>query len=287
MLTVLLLLFVCPATGLTRADAKWEVLLASDATVDEAYAARELSGFLGNASGLAVPTAKQRSPNPGTVTFAVGYGAATSVGLAPATLEGMGNESYRVTSNASGLVPGCVAVTGGRLARRGALYAVYHLLGHLGFRFFAPDETAVPSAAALMLAVAVPVDVRFMPAMELRSLESFETNGGGAPRQLWPLRNRVNGQGGQPAGGTVQYAEPPGSVHTSYGLLYSDDGAGEQRTPPPDLYKEHPEWFWPQDDPSKYGTVRTGISKYFKASTSFCQTVPYGRVRTSLSGGVR
>ena len=252
MLTAALLLFVCPATGLTRTDPKWEVLLV-DATADEAYAALELSSFLGNASGLAVPTVSKKAAAAGTLTFAVGYSAATSVGLAPSALEGMGNESYRVTSNASGLVPGCLAVTGGRFARRGTLYAVYHLLGHLGFRFFAPDETVVPAAAALMLAVAVPVDVRFTPAMERRSLESFETNGGGAPRQLWPLRNRVNGAGGQPAGGAVQYAAPPGSVHTSYGLLYSDGGAGEQRTPPPDLYKKHPEWFWPRDDPSKYG----------------------------------
>jgi hypothetical protein len=67
-------------------------------------------------------------------------------------------------------------------------------------------------------------------------METFETNGGGDPSHIWALRSHNDDCIGQPAGGCMMYAEPPGSVHTSYGLL----GATDQRKPPPDLFKTHP-----------------------------------------------
>ena len=87
--------------------------------------------------------------------------------------------------------------------------------------------------------------------MELRSLETFETNGGGDPSHRWATRNRVNGCEGQPAGGCVTYAGP-GSVHTSY-LLLGANATDGGRKPPAGLYKSNPEWFWPRDSPDEYG----------------------------------
>ncbi len=98
-------LVITTAVYLTIADGvKWEVLLAPDSTVDEAFAAQELSQFLTNASGSLVPTVDKRNTG-AALTFAVGYEAATSVGLPPSELQGLGNESYIVTSNATGVAP--------------------------------------------------------------------------------------------------------------------------------------------------------------------------------------
>ena len=130
-----------------------------------------------------------------------------------------------VSSNATGLAAGCIAITGGKAARRGALYGVYHLLNAWGFRFFAPTETVAPSAAAIAAAAGLPIDVRYGPKMELRTAETYETNGGGDPEHTWQLRSRGNECDDLPAGGCMVYAAPPGSVHTSYNLLA--DGAGE------------------------------------------------------------
>eukprot|EP01048_Picozoa_sp_COSAG05_P001539 COSAG05_NODE_52_length_23775_cov_49.471110_14_plen_340_part_00 len=258
---ILLLATAAAAAAADIPAAKWEVFLAPGATADEDFAAQELSGFLSNASGATVDVVKAKGS--ASLTFAVGYGAATTVGLVPSSLEGLGNESFIVSSNASGLVAGCVAISGGNHARRGALYGVYHLLETLGFRFFAPTETVVPSAAALSSAIHIPIDAKFEPPMEFRTMESFETNGGGDPsaypanlgkyrkQGLWGMRNRANGD-------TILYASPPGSVHTSYGLLYPEGKEGPQRAPPPDIFKAHPEWFsqhWSKASPDSYGQL--------------------------------
>ena len=41
---------------------------------------------------------------------------------------------------------------------------------------------------------------------------------------------------------SVVTATPPGSVHTSYTILGSN--ISNSRSPPPDLFRDHNEWFW-------------------------------------------
>ena len=218
------------------------IFLAQDATADESFAAAELAGWLGNATAgkpLKVATAAPPSGGASTITLAVGYGAATAVGLPAESLEGLGNESFVVSSNATGLAKGSIAISGGKHARRGALYGAYHLLNAWGFRFYAPEETVVPTAATIMAVATNQINTTYGPLMELRSLESYETNGGDdQSNHSWELRNRGNGCDGQPSGGCMVYAYPPGSVHTSYLLFGSSDG----RTPPADILKAHPSW---------------------------------------------
>ena len=118
----------------SSAAASLAIFLAPGSTADETHAAQELAGFLGNAT-VGVPlkisttppsssSAQHRSSTSahgGVITLAVGYGAATAVGLPPAWLEGLGNESFVVSSNATGLsAPGIIAVSGGKGARRGS-----------------------------------------------------------------------------------------------------------------------------------------------------------------------
>ncbi len=234
--------FAVAATGTTNATAhaashsdSWEILLLGSATPDERFAATELSELLGNATGTAVSIVDTKRDS-STLTLAVGYDAVAAVGLPTSLLDGLGNESWVVTSNATGLASRCIAISGGKSARRGAIYGVYGLLKRWGFQFFAPTETIVPSADALAASASASVDMTFTPAMELRSMETFETNGGGDPSGLWAVRNHQNDCLNQPAGGCVQYATPPGSVHTSYTIL----GSGDGRKPPPDLFKSNP-----------------------------------------------
>ena len=146
-----------------------QVYLAASSTADEAFAAQELSELLGNATGSAVAVGSSKASS--GLTLAVGYGAATAVGLPSSALDNLGNESFVVTSNASGVSSGCIAISGGQKARRGALYGVYHLLDAWGFRFFAPNATVMPTAAAIAAAAALPIDAHYGPHMELRSRE--------------------------------------------------------------------------------------------------------------------
>ena len=78
------------AAGLRAGEysSRLQVLLHADATPDEGFAARELAGFLANASGNSVPVVAARGSSSASLTFAVGYGAATSVGLPAASLAG-------------------------------------------------------------------------------------------------------------------------------------------------------------------------------------------------------
>ena len=149
-----------------------QVYLAASSTADEAFAAQELSELLGNATGSAVAVGSSKASS--GLTLAVGYGAATAVGLHSSALENLGNESFVVTSNASGVSSGCIAISGGQKARRGALYGVYHLLDAWGFRFFAPNATVMPTAGAIAAAAALPIDAHYGPPMELRSRRSEE-----------------------------------------------------------------------------------------------------------------
>lgn len=196
--------------GISPPPSPFEVFLAPDATADERFAATELANWLGNAttgSPLKISAAPPAAEAAAGTTLAVGYGAAMAVGMPPGSLMGLGNESFVVSSNTSGLSKGCIVVSGGNRARRGALYGVYHLLKAWGFRFYAPTETIVPMAEAVKAAAALPINATYGPAMELRSLESFETNGGGdqSRNHTWQLRNHGNLCVGHMPGGA-----PPG-----------------------------------------------------------------------------
>ena len=120
---------------------------------------------------------------------------------------------------------------------------------HLGFRFFAPNATSVPSPAVIAQAAAAPVDITFVPTMELRTLESYET-ATEVPARVWSgnkewmAHNGENGCNGQ-VGGCVVYATPPGSCHTSYNILGGVTGSVK---PPPALFQKHRSWFWPRDN---------------------------------------
>jgi hypothetical protein len=233
-----------------QAAQQFSVFLAPTHSSIEQTAAWQMAALLANATGTVVPVTPQ--PRGRGLTLCVGYAAAVSsvCGLRAAELHGLGNESFVVSSNSSsGVKPGFVAISGGNGSQRGTLYATNHYMRHLGFCFFAPNATSVPSPAAITQAAAAPVGITFVPTMELRTLESYET-ATEVPARVWSgnkewmAHNGENGCNGQ-VGGCVVYATPPGSCHTSYNILGGVTGSAK---PPPALFQKHRSWFWPRDN---------------------------------------
>lgn len=82
------------------------------------------------------------------VQIAVGYDAALKVGVLPSTLAKLGLEGHAVVS--TGLAKNVrVALSGGPKGLRGTIYAAYSYLEAVGFRFYARDDTLVPSLSRL------------------------------------------------------------------------------------------------------------------------------------------
>ena len=261
------------------------VFLAPSHSPIEQTAAWQMAALLANATGTAVPVTPE--PRGRGLTVCVGYGAATSAscGLRATKLRDLGNESFVVSSNSStGVKPGFIAISGGQGSLRGTLYATNHYLRHLGFRFFAPNATSIPSPAAIARAAAAAVDLTFVPRMELRTLESYETNGNQQRGQIdignleWMARNGENGCNGQ-VGGCMVYANPPGSCHTSYNIL---GGATGSLKPPPALFQKHREWFWPRDDGDVYGqlcwTNRSLVAFVIQQAKTFLREQPAANI---------
>ena len=217
--------------------------------------------------------------------IAVGYGAATSLGLSPATIgaAALGLEGYMVvlhggscgSQQAGGKVarcqipPGSVVLTGAENAPRGALYAVVHFLEGLGVQYLATDAVHLPDRLSATLPPSI--GAQFVPEIEYREL--FEWQSQLSPeydvqhhlnhRLLTPPISGINAlvaANDAAHGGTIDYATPPGMVHTSYALLSCTPGGSPTdpscggMAPPASLWKTHRGFFWPQDKPT-YGQL--------------------------------
>ena len=260
------------------ADAAGFVLvLASNSTAAEQHAAAQVVSILGAALGASVPTVptcgQQRGagagagagPAPQPRCLGIGRGAALELGMQATDLAALGAEGYAISSNLS--VPGALAASGGVGSERGSSYAATALLKHLGWRFYAPDETHTPDHAEIVAAATVPIEERRTPALIWRSVESYETNGAdphqtpptGTAAQMdanyvWSLRQHNNGHDGVNCGGKCgSFPMWAGaSAHTSYTLLGE---TGAARSPPLAVWTSHREWFWPRTDPKAYGQL--------------------------------
>lgn len=237
------------------------ILVGHDATVQEHYAAQELSHGIANLTGLARPAVhidmegappRSRSPTP---EIAVGPSAAARFGISPADLDitALGTEGFVATSNRTAVLRtsiGSYVLTGAPNATHGTLYAIYHLLHELGLRFLAHDAISVPRTCPDALPT---IDDTVLAALEFRNMDGWgmQTHPTHAVR-LWQNAQglRLGGSAQETVVPSKVYASPPGGVHTSYNLL----GAGGARTPPAELFATHPEWFWPRNA-SVYGQL--------------------------------
>ena len=194
--------------------------------------------------------------------IAVGWDAARALGAQTAALDGLSDDGYRLISNAHGVPPGSLVVSGARGdQRRGTLFAVYDFLRLLGCEFYAPDLSMGEEMPATPIVIPQPLDVRYEPQLEYRDTVQWAASG-----PLHPLPNGTLGTASAWAGklgynGPNAFAAVPapsrmavtyagGFVHTSYALLETCNKSVFKRcgsAPPPDLFRTHPEWFSSMD----------------------------------------
>ena len=235
------------------------ITTALDASPSERHAASDLAATLNNISGAArafrvVAATRQRAIT--TPQIAVGFGAATVLGVPPPDLKGLGLEGFvaRIFTGTSYAPAGSVALSGGFGAPRGVLYAVNDFLQALGVHRLAQDTTVLPAA----LPVALPPlrQTAFIPKLEYRQQYEFATNQPTQPAVDLAVQGlglnavSVQGHGGNIGvqacrslapppncsalddahGGGVLFAPNPGLTHTSLILV------------PPTIYNEtHPD----------------------------------------------
>ena len=154
------------------------VAVAPGATAIESRAARELAYFVGRlvaAPGplpVVAPAAAHGKPQLGVGPAAAAALGVTAIDLSFTTL---GLEGFLATSNRTALLAstGSYALSGALgagNASTGTLYAVHHLLRHLGIRFYAWDELYVPPPAPWATPPPA-LDLAFVPSFEYRDVE--------------------------------------------------------------------------------------------------------------------
>jgi hypothetical protein len=206
----------------------YTITIASNATAQELYAAHDLAKWLSNMTGLAFTTTNsQQAIKESAPQLAVGPDAALAIGaVSEQQLRQMTEDEVLVTSK---VVPN-IAMTGGRGRKRGTIYAVVRFLHHIGFRWYAPDETLIPN---LNRSSPVPtVDEFYRPVLEQRDHDERSTR---SDAQWW-IHNYVNGYSclecpTDNEGGHFQYV-PGYEVHTYYKLV-----------PPDKYFRIHPHWY--------------------------------------------
>ena len=221
------------------------IVVADDASEAEVWTAGKLADLLRLPMG-----------NVGMVTIAaqiaVGHGAATALGVPPAALASLSDDSYLVSTTAQGVPRGSVAIASSARSARGTMYGAFAFLRALGFEFFAEGATRVPNP----LPTALPaIDTIYHPSYESRNLVMASQGiGSNSNRQQFPTGNCLavaeakgwrggacQGRNGTswwrpgrnlsaalqlngdfsfgPVGGYLSPADPPGFVATAFSLL--------------------------------------------------------------------
>jgi len=228
-----------------------------NASAPELTAARRLQRYLAQISGGDVPLHRSGSSH-GASHFAVGYFATLAAGVDVAALDGLGDDDFVVSSNRSAaLRAGSVALSGRLDAPRGAIYAVFDYLRLLGCEWYAIDEVKVPSTLPSPLPMVdkvhrVPIRIRDTDQWPVAHSpdSAMLSEGWSQARQTeWATALGFNGAhhtNNISLGGNVNYASPPGPVHTSY--RFFRPGWTSTAGPPPQLWRDHPEWAWPRDN---------------------------------------
>ena len=136
-------------------------------------------------------------------------------GLTPSALQNLGNDSFVISSNRTGIPDGSYVVSGGEHSARGTLFAVYEFLRVLGCQFLAHDLTMAEELPATPPAVLPSMDKTVKPLYEYRDNNEYIPT----KFQVWAGKVGYNGASAHatvPNGGK-QYAG--GFVHTGYKLL--------------------------------------------------------------------
>ncbi len=214
----------------------FRIVLASEASPSERYAAEELRRFIAEISGARLPIEGDAGPL-SAHEIILGNNAHLRQLNTKIDFDRLGNEGFTIRT-----VGGHLAIAGGRL--RGTLYGVYTLLeDYLGCRWFAPDCSYIPRRRRIAIG---PINDTQLPTLEYREVfykHAFDPD--------WCARNKLNSNAApldEKHGGKVAYY---GFVHTFNSLL-----------PPEKYFDEHPEYY----------SLRNG--RRIKERTQLCCTNP-------------
>ena len=189
-----------PTTLVSEGRSDYTILIASDSSSPQRYAAEELQTFLAQISGVKLPVSDQPTGGP---MILVGPSDALTALLPDIDYGALGEEGLVMRTVGPHLV-----LTGGR--PRGTLYAVYEFLdGQLGCRWFTGDGVtpAVTRIGQQRTIVIGPVHKTKVPALEYRSASYRESYDGD-----WAARNRLNGHSTgvtEKHGGKIHYYRSP------------------------------------------------------------------------------
>jgi hypothetical protein len=191
----------------------YAVVVSSEASASERWAAEELVAHIKQMSGATLPVRADSADAARTdKEVLIGYGPAVDK-LGLARDEGLGDDGFVIKTVGSRLV-----IAGGR--KRGTLYGVYTLLEQLGCRWWTPTESTIPA----LRTIAIPdMDLRQVPRLEYRDMmfaDSFSDEA-----RLWAVRNKVNGMAWEDApeqyGGRYEFI---GNLVHSYNELMESSG---------------------------------------------------------------
>ncbi len=208
-----LLLFACAATAhaitlVENGQSRYRIVIAADAIASERYAAEELQRYIERISDARLPIV---TDNESTTDYEIRLGASP---LAPRHPDG-----FTLLTDHRRLL-----IAGGR--PRGTLYGVYALLEEkFGVRWFAPDCEVVPKQARL---VVPSLDETQTPPLEYREVYWSEM----LHNADFAARHRLNG---------ANYRltdKHGGRAAVYYPFVHSFD-----KLIPPELFKEHPDYF--------------------------------------------
>ena len=205
LITIALSLTALAASAVTI-DSTSKIVLPDTPNVQEEYAAKELSKYLGKVLGGEIATVKEADIKGGTAIY-VG----DTKKAAAAKLKEFSIEEFQIMANDASVI-----IAGNRF--RGTLYGVYEFLERFaGVRFFSPACEVVPQNKSLD--VAAGTSIRHKPAFDFRRIYPGEAHIGW-PREFRPKFRTASSTGLPELGGSNEYGTG-GGCHTYY--KYSKD----------------------------------------------------------------
>jgi hypothetical protein len=213
----------------------YRIVIPSDAIPAERYAAEELQRYLERISGAQLPIVTDSDP-PTPREILLGDNQHLRRGRTELAGERLGTDGFALRTQGRQLV-----ILGGR--PRGTLYGVYALLEEkLGVRWYTAEVESIPRLARVRLPR---LDETQVPALEYREVFWREI----MRDADFAARHRLNGQ---------HY--PLAEKHGGRAVVYHPFVHSFDALVPPDLYRDHPEYFPLIDGQRKGGYVQRCLS---------------------------
>ncbi|MBX2925175.1 MAG: DUF4838 domain-containing protein [Chitinophagaceae bacterium] len=192
----------------------YRIIVGSDASASEKWAAEELRYWLYQICGEYIPVQPQNNNYTGPrIVLGYNYEVKGKTGIQPPSDK---DESFHYFSDS-----GNVYIYGGK--QRGTMYGVFSFLeNEFGCRWYTPQVTVIPKKEKLVFGK---YNYKSAPGIQVRNDFYFE-----AFDPVWAARNKMNGR--------MNYVDQPGgveafwSVHTFYPLM-----------PPDEFFDKHPEYY--------------------------------------------